>query len=1136
MKKSVGILLMVAVAVYLLSCEKPNDPVLDNVYDRESANFIATATLQTNAVTDILALQATSGGRFANNFGSAVTTKGVCWSTQESPTIEDSCTNDGTGFGEFTSVLTNLLPSTTYYVRAYATNADGVAYGEQRSFTTMTGVTEFDISEPFGITATSVRVDVEVKADGGAPLLDWGVCLATQSGPTVDDLCLSAGSLGKMRVVSIDSSNQRDMVSGGGIPVGDANGIAAANASGSSPETLKVLSKGGLNLSLEISQTGSSASFSVENIQAGVRYYVRAYGYNEAVSHHYSQERTFSTFSGIADVDTRQISAVTAFTAIAGGAVTSGNGAEVTGRGVCLVDGDGAPGLDDRCIAAGEGLGEFSVDLTDLTPQQSYSVRAYATTSVGTSWGEVKSFTTTAIPPEVRTIAVSDITSQSARVTGEVTQEGSYEVTMRGFVWSTTQNPTVESHAGITSDGNGTGTFTSTLSGLSAGITYYVRAYATNSAGTSYGEQRSFTTMATLPLISTSQVSSITSSSAVSGGNVTVDGGAAVTARGVVWSTSQNPTLESNAGVSNDGSSTGVFTSSLTGLSPSTTYFVRAYATNSVGTSYGEQRSFTTLAASGGGRDTETIVVNVTNPATGRVWMDRNLGASRAATSSTDTQAYGDLYQWGRGADGHQKRNSPTTTTLSSTDQPGHGSFILTSNSPFDWRSPQNNNLWQGANGTNNPCPTGYRLPTEAEWNAERSSWSSSNASGAFNSPLKLPLAGVRDRSSGSLGLVGSAGRYWSRSLSGSDARFLAFISIDAGMLSSVRAHGHSVRCLRDGEPQVSNGYVWTKLLDKSSFPQSNLSYNTYTFDKERRTIYMIHHSTSSIYAFDIDQLTFNRRVINQSITNYGTILYNPFRNTIQLWRAGPDNVFEVSVNGGNLNQIVSGSSSSLHFGASPVFNGISKQAVTMFGYGFFRVRNSIDEVSGNQWVAKRADSSTEPYRRNTVTVLPNRDFSKVYFLDGFGNPSGNQREANCSISGGLNWASDVGKWCWLRDLWEHDFTTGVSTKILPVNSNFSETGRFGFDYDTGTFYSFGGYVPPNVHNQSITWRNTLRKYKPETDNGWIDVNQSGDIPSSGDLANWGAAASTDGLVSYYDSTRRRFIIISSNGIWELKL
>ena len=201
------------------------------------------------------------------------------------------------------------------------------------------------------------------------------------------------------------------------------------------------------------------------------------------------------------------------------------------------------------------------------------------------------------------------------------------------------------------------------------------------------------------------------------------------------------------------------------------------------------------------GRDKDTAVVEVTSP-TGRIWMDRNLGASRRATSSTDSQAYGDLYQWGRGADGHQKRNSSMTSTLSNTDRPVHGSFILAPNNPSDWRSPQNRNLWQGVNGTNNPCPSGFRLPTDAEWNAERQSWISDNAAGAFASPLRLPVAGARDFSSGAVFIVGSFGHYWSRdrmlTVSGTGSRNLCFGRRDAGMCGLDRATGYSVRCIKD--------------------------------------------------------------------------------------------------------------------------------------------------------------------------------------------------------------------------------------------------------------------------------------------------------------------------------------------------
>jgi uncharacterized protein (TIGR02145 family) len=195
---------------------------------------------------------------------------------------------------------------------------------------------------------------------------------------------------------------------------------------------------------------------------------------------------------------------------------------------------------------------------------------------------------------------------------------------------------------------------------------------------------------------------------------------------------------------------------------------------------------------------TSTEVVDVTNPVTGKTWMDRNLGASRAATSSTDDQAYGDLYQWGRGADGHQCRNSATTSTLSSTDQPGHGNFILSPNSPNDWITPQNNNLWQGVSGINNPCPNGYRLPTSAELNSERSTWSVINANGAIGSNLKLPLAGFHAYNTGSVDLSSQYGLYWSSTVSGIQVTYLRIRSADAIMIGSIRANGFSVRCMKE--------------------------------------------------------------------------------------------------------------------------------------------------------------------------------------------------------------------------------------------------------------------------------------------------------------------------------------------------
>jgi hypothetical protein len=146
------------------------------------------------------------------------------------------------------------------------------------------------------------------------------------------------------------------------------------------------------------------------------------------------------------------------------------------------------------------------------------------------------------------------------------------------------------------------------MTGLTGGTLYYVRAYATNSAGTAYGNELSFTTLTT-PTVSTSTVTAITQTTATSGGNVTSDGGAAVTARGVCWSITPSPAITGNH--TSDGVGSESFVSSISGLTPNTIYYVRAYATNSAGTSYGTQQSFTTLKSSTLATITTNAITNI---------------------------------------------------------------------------------------------------------------------------------------------------------------------------------------------------------------------------------------------------------------------------------------------------------------------------------------------------------------------------------------------------------------------------------------------------------------------------------------------------------------------------------------------
>ena len=185
----------------------------------------------------------------------------------------------------------------------------------------------------------------------------------------------------------------------------------------------------------------------------------------------------------------------------------------------------------------------------------------------------------------------------------------------------------------------------------------------------------------------------------------------------------------------------------------------------------------------------------------GYCWKDRNLGASRVATSSGDNAAFGGHYQWGRPRDGHQNLYSATIPVLSLNDVPGHGGFITNNSlSLHDWRNPQNNNLWQGLGGVNNPCAQGFRVPTKTEFEAEIAFWGvNGRASDAFESPLRLVVAGSRLYYNGDYSNVNVKGGYWSSTVDGSgESYYLLFGPVNAAIGSSFRADGKSVRCIKD--------------------------------------------------------------------------------------------------------------------------------------------------------------------------------------------------------------------------------------------------------------------------------------------------------------------------------------------------
>jgi len=635
-----------------------------------------TPTISTTTVSQIAETSAISGGNISSDGGSPITARGVCWSNLPGPTIALSTkTVDGTGIGSFSSTISGLTGVTTYYVRAYATNSQGTAYGNEILFVTSTkaiSIPSLFTNIVTSISYTTATSGATMTSDGGASITARGVCWSTSSGPTValttkttDGTSLGSftssitglqpGTTYYVRAYATNSqgtgygqeqtfvtlqtaaptltttaatfistttaTSGGNISSDGGTTV-TARGICWSTSSGPT-----------ITLSTKTSDGTGAGSFAsnMTGLTASTLYYVRAYATN-AKGTAYGNEITFTTSAPVTNptvpvLVTSAITSIGSSTAVSGGVTTSDGGSTITARGVCWSTSSGPTTSLSTKTSDGSGAGSFTSNIIGLTASTTYYVRSYATNSTGTGYGQELSFTTTGVAtiPVLATTAISSITSTTAVSGGNISSDGNSAVTVRGVCWSTASGATIALST-KTIDGTGTGSFTSNITGLTGSTTYYLRAYATNAVGTAYGSEVIFTTspQAAIPTLTTTAISGIGITSAASGGSISADGGSAVTARGVCWSTSSNPTVALSTKTT-DGSGTGSFTSNLTGLTGSTTYYVQAYATNAVGTAYGNQVTFTTSSASA--NSTGTLSVSVTTVAPGGGYSPKNVVA-----------------------------------------------------------------------------------------------------------------------------------------------------------------------------------------------------------------------------------------------------------------------------------------------------------------------------------------------------------------------------------------------------------------------------------------------------------------------------------------------------------------------------
>ncbi len=911
--------------------------------NQESFTTLALPTVTTDAVSAITSTTATSGGDVTSDGGAAVTARGVCWSTNPTPTTADSHTTDGTGTGTFTSSLTGLTAGTLYYVRAYATNSVGTAYGNQESFTTLgyptcPGIATVSYS---GQTYNTVLIgtqcwlrenlNIGTRIDGNLDQTDNSI-IEKYCYDNLETNCDTYGGLYQwnelMQYVTTEGV-KGICPTGWHIPT-DAEFTTLTTFLGGTSVAGGKMKEAGL-LHWSAPNTGATNSSGFTALPGGYRYFSSNFlnlednsyfwsstestssnAWNRLLS--YNSESSFRSGSSelyglscrclLSETPTVTTDAATSIgqtTATSGGNVLMEGMSSVTARGVCWSTSQN-PTTADSHTTDGTGTGTFTSNLTTLTPNTLYYVRAYATNSVGTAYGNQESFTTLGYPtcPGIATVSYSGKTYNTVligtqcwlrenlnvgiKIFGNLDQTDNSSIekycydnletncdTYGGlYQWDEMmQYVTTEGVQGICptgwhipTDAEFT-TLTTFLGGVTiaggkmkeAGTLHWAapNAGATNSSGftalpggyryfssnflnladnaifwssTEYSPTNAYyrilyhgteyfgrnnlnktdgfscrCLLNELPTVTTDAASSIGPTTATSGGNVLMKGISAVTARGVCWSTSQNPTTADSH--TTDGTGTGTFTSSLTGLTAGTLYYVRAYATNSVGTAYGNQVSFTTLnypicpgipTVTYSGQTYNTILIGT------QCWLRENLNVG-VILDETEAQTDNSIIE--KHCDNNMESNCDTYGGL------------------YRWDELMQYVTTEGAKGI---CPTGWHIPTDVEYTTLTTflsgpsvaggklkesgtvHWLTPNT-GATNESGFTALPGGYRHSNGFFSGLGLHAYFWSSTQDDATfawSRILIYNSEEVNRMTNNKMAEYSCRCLLNELPTVT--------------------------------------------------------------------------------------------------------------------------------------------------------------------------------------------------------------------------------------------------------------------------------------------------------------------------------------------
>ncbi len=735
------------------------------------ANLQTIPTLSTETVTAITANTASSGGNISSDGGAAVTARGICWSTSPAPDITlTTKTSDNNGIGAFSSSITGLSANATYYVRAYATNSVGTAYGNEISFTTHAAQ----------LFSTVTDIDGNVYHE---------VTIGTQTW-MVENLKTTKYRNGDAIPYVADNATWSALTSGAQAAYN--NDAANATKYGLLYNWYAVAD------SRNIAPTGWHVPTDAE--WTTLENYLIANGYN-------FDGRT--TYNNIA----KSLAATTDWYTSTGIGNIGNDLTQNNTSGFSALPG-GYRYLNGQFYYLLSFSNWWSSSASSATTAWYRNLASYEASSYYSTEGKANGFSVrcikdavTASLPTLTTSSIISLSSTSASSGGNLTSDGGSVVTERGIVWSTTINPVIDG-IGVfksMSGASGTGSFTCSMDALIFGQTYYVRAYATNSVGTAYGNEVMCTiSMPHSPVISTADITLITNNSATSGGNVVSDG-FPVMGRGICWSTSPSPTIYDSH--TSDGTGIGAYLSSLTGLTAGTTYYVRAFVISDKSgyginnpadaVDYGNVVSFTTSIpiTDIDGNVYKTVIIGT------QTWMVENLKTTKYRNGEnianvTDNTAWAAL---------------------------STGAWCDYSNSVANGTKYGHLYNWYAVADSRNIAPTGWHVPSDAEWTtltnylggesvaggklkeAGTLNWQTPNTAATNSTGFSALPGGCRnDYAVGAIYMLTSVGHgyWWTSSQSSATTAWnismhfdISDVGRDNGMSKFV---GCSVRCVKD--------------------------------------------------------------------------------------------------------------------------------------------------------------------------------------------------------------------------------------------------------------------------------------------------------------------------------------------------